>query len=564
MPELTLRGQLGVSTTRVNSDRFYPAEHSMFNSTEFTGVEGLSRRGRYTYGSGNSFSYDGRLTLSYSKVFNEVHQLYAGFDYSISEGKTRDYTFVAEGFSNEDLSFITNALQYEKGGTPAGGQTTDRRVGFTGNVNYTYDNRYFIDGSYRIDGSSQFGADKRYAPFWSVGLGWNIHHEKFMESLTPTISNLRLKASYGITGAMDFNKAAVATMYNYPAGDRYLHWSSAHVQGFGNKRLTWQETRESNFGLEFSLFDYRITGAFDYYIKDTDGLVSHMDIPLVMGFSSYYANVGKVRNSGFETSLSAYLIRDLQHDFSWMVSGQVVYNKNKVLKLSDAIKSQNEEYIASVGSQSNTRPANLLYEGRSQNGIYVVRSLGIDPVTGAELYLDKDGVPTSTWNTQDRVYAGLDATYGSPYRGNASTMVRWKDFTLNISFGYQWGGQTYNTTLIDRVEVTNSAIGRRNVDRRVYEARWQKPGDRTFFKAYGDRVTYATSRFVMDDNWFDIQSVSLQYRWSTARLKQLTGLQSILFNVNMSDLWHFSSIRYERGTSYPFARNVQGSVSFLF
>ena len=564
LPELTLRGQLGVSTTRVNSDRFYPAEHSMFNSTEFTGVEGLSRRGRYTYGSGNSFSYDGRLTLSYSKVFNEVHQLYAGFDYSISEGKTRDYTFVAEGFSNEDLSFITNALQYEKGGTPTGGQTTDRRVGFTGNVNYTYDNRYFIDGSYRIDGSSQFGADKRYAPFWSVGLGWNIHHEEFMESLTPTISNLRLKASYGITGAMDFNKAAVATMYNYPAGDRYLHWSSAHVQGFGNKRLTWQETRESNFGLEFSLFDYRITGAFDYYIKDTDGLVSHMDIPLVMGFSSYYANVGKVRNSGFETSLSAYLIRDLQHDFSWMVSGQVVYNKNKVLKLSDAIKSQNEEYIASVGSQSNTRPANLLYEGRSQNGIYVVRSLGIDPVTGAELYLDKDGVPTSTWNTQDRVYAGLDATYGSPYRGNASTMVRWKDFTLNISFGYQWGGQTYNTTLIDRVEVTNSAIGRRNVDRRVYEARWQKPGDRTFFKAYGDRVTYATSRFVMDDNWFDIQSVSLQYRWSTARLKQLTGLQSILFNVNMSDLWHFSSIRYERGTSYPFARNVQGSVSFLF
>ena len=564
LPELTARGQFGVSATHNTSDLFYPAEHSMFNGTEYTGVEGLSRKGKYTYGTGDSFSYDGRLTLSYSKTFKDVHQLYAGFDYSVSESKTRSYTFVAEGFSNEDLSFITNALQYEKGAAPAGSEIVDRRVGFTGNVNYTYDNRYFIDGSYRIDGSSQFGSDKRYAPFWSVGVGWNIHNEKFMESLLPTISNLRLKASYGITGAMDFNQAAVETMYNYPPGDRYLNWSAAHVQGLGNKKLTWQETRETNIGLEFSLFDYRITGAFDYYIKDTEGLVSQMDMPLAMGFSSYYANVGKVRNKGFEASLSAYIIRDLERDFSWMISGQLVYNKNEILKLSDAIKEQNNEYLSSGGTVSNTAPAYLLYEGRPQKGLYVVRSLGIDPATGRELYLDRNGNPTTVWNNADRVYAGVDATYGSPYRGNASTMIRWKDFTLNISFGYQWGGQTYNSTLINRVEITNTTIGQKNVDRRVYEDRWQKPGDKTFFKGYGEDDTYATSRFVMDDNWFDIQSVSLQYRWSTPQLKQATGLQSILFGVNMSDLWHFSSIKYERGTSYPFARNIQGSVTFLF
>ena len=190
--------------------------------------------------------------------------------------------------------------------------------------------------------------------------------------------------------------------------------------------------------------------------------------------------------------------------------------------------------------------------------------MGIDPATGKEIYLDKNGNPTTVWNTADRVYAGVDATYGSPYRGNASTMIRWKDFTLNVSFGYQWGGQTYNSTLIDRVEVTNLTIGRQNVDQRVFSDRWQKPGDKTFFKGYSNEATYATSRFVMDDNWFDIQSVSLQYRYSTARLQQATGLQSILFGVNMSDLWHFSSIKYERGTSYPFARNIQGSVTFLF
>lgn len=563
LPELTARGQFGVSTTRSRSDAFLPAEHSTFNGSVYEGSEGILRKGSYTYGNGEYFSYDGRITVSYSKVFKDVHQVYAGLDYSVSESKNENYVFRAEGFSNQDLSFLTNALQYEKGGTPTGSEVISRRIGFTGNVNYTYDNRYYIDASYRVDGSSQFGADKRYAPFWSLGLGWNIHREKFMEAFYPTISNLRLKASYGITGTMEFDKASVATMYQYFAGERYKNWSSAHLLGLGNPDLTWQETHETNIGLEVALFDNRITAAFDYYNKETDGMVSSKDIPLAMGFSSYSANAGKVRNRGFEASLSAYIIRDLKKEFSWMVSGQLVYNKNTILELSEAIKEQNQNFIAS-GSTGSDQPAHLLYEGRSMYSLYVVRSLGIDPATGQEMYLDRNGRVTNVWNKADYVYAGVDATYGSPYRGNASTLIRWKDLTLNISFAYQWGGQTYNSTLINRVEVSNGTIGVRNVDKRVLSDRWQKPGDKTFFKGYSTESTRASSRFVMDDNWFDIQSVSLQYRWATPGLRKATRLQSILFGINMSDLWHFSSIRYERGTSYPFARNVQGSVTLLF
>ena len=326
LPELILRGQLGLSTTRSTSDIFYPAEHSMFNTkaNNSSNLE-IIRKGRYTYGSGEGFSYDGRLTLSYSKVFADKHQLYTGFDYSITESKSKNYSFVAEGFSSQDLPFLSNALSYASGQAPTGSEIISRRVGFTGNVNYTYDNRYFVDASYRLDGSSQFGADKRFAPFWSIGAGWNIHHERFMEPLSPVVNALRLKASYGVTGTMDFTSAAARTMYHYSSGDRYVSWNAAH-----------------------------------------------------------------------------------------------------------------------------------------------------------------------------------------------------------------------------------------------FSDRWQKPGDRTFFKAYGDQGTYATSRFVMDDNWFDIQSVSLQYRWNSVWLQRTAKLQSILFGLNMTDLWHFSSIKYERGTSYPFARNVQGSVTFLF
>lgn len=563
LPELTLRGQLGISTTRSTSDEFYPAEHSMFLNNSDTTDE-ILRRGQYTYGTGDDFTYDGRLTLSYSKMFKDKHQLYAGVDFSISESKYDNYSFVAEGFSDQDLSSITNALQYQSGGTPTGSETISRRVGYTGNVNYTYDNRYFIDGSFRMDGSSQFGAEERFAPFWSIGAGWNVHHEKFMENLAPTVNELRLKTSYGATGAMDFDAAAARTMYRYASGDRYVNWNAAHLAGFGNPNLTWQDTYETNIGLEFSLFDYRLSGEFNYYIKDTKGLVSSMDLPLAMGFQSYSENVGKVRNKGFEASLNLYLLRDTHRDITWTVSGQLIYNKNEILTLSDAIKAQNENYISATGTSDRTSPAHLLYEGRSMYGLYVVRSLGIDPATGEEMYLDKNGNVTKTRSKEDYVYAGVDATYGSPWRGNASTMIRWKDFTLNVSFGYQWGGQTYNSTLINRVEVSTGTIGRQNVDRRVFEDRWQKPGDKTFFKGYSSSSTYASSRFVMDDNWFDIQSVSLQYRWNSEWLQRTTKLQSILFGINMSDLWHFSSIKYERGTDYPFARNIQGSVTFLF
>lgn len=559
LPELTLRGQLGVSTSRNSSDLFYPAEHSLFSDTQKYPIGSL-RRGSYTYGTGDDFSFDGHVTVSYSKIFKDVHQLYGGLDFSFSETKFKNYTFNAEGFSNEDLSFISNALQYPEGERPIGMRETSRRLGFTGNVNYTYDRRYFLDLSYRVDGSSQFGANKRYAPFWSAGLGWNLHHEKFMETIK-LFNEFRLRASIGQTGAMDFAKSDVLTMYRYASGDQYAIWSAAHLQGLGNENLTWQKTDEKNLGLDFQLLDSRVFGSFNLYSKVTKGLVSYMNMPLSMGFPSYSDNVGEVKNSGFEVSLGAYLIRDVKREFTWSVNAQLVYNKNRIEKLSEAIAKQNEDFLEAGEVKNDMLPATLLYEGRPQYGLYVVRSLGIDPATGAEMFLDQNDNVTTTWNTKDRVYCGESQ---APYRGNASTMIRWKDLSLNVSFGYQWGGQMYNSTLANRVEVTTGNIMNRNADERVFTERWQKPGDATFFKKIDSYSTKATSRFVMDDKWFEIQSISLEYRWNTDWLKRTTQLQSVLFGLNINNLAHFSSVRYERGTSYPFARNIQGTITIIF
>ncbi len=430
-----------------------------------------------------------------------------------------------------------------------------RLVGFTGNATYTYDNRYYIDLSYRVDGSSKFGSDKRFAPFWSTGIGWNIHNEHFMKD-QQLFSNLRLKASYGVTGTQDFTTESVYTTYSYDSDSRYLSWAAANMMGLGNSALTWQKTKELNIGTEIGMLKNRITAEFNYYVKNTSNLLSAMDLPLSSGFSSYTANVGKMRNKGFEASANAYIIRDYEREFNLMVGGQLVYNKNKITKLSDAIKRQNELYLA-----QNVEVSNLFYEGRPLNAIYAVRSAGIDPSTGNEIFYDRDGNMTTTWNASDKVYLGSSTPL---WQGNFRTMLMYKNFTFNVSFGYHWGGKTYNQTLRDRVEVTTSEVGQHNVDSRVLSDRWLKPGDVTFFSNFSPYSRKATSRYVFDDRLLELQSVSLQYRWNSAWLRANTGLESMVFGVNASDLFYWSSVKNERGTDYPYARNVQCSVTLTF
>ena len=553
---LHVRGKIGVTTNRSSSDYFLPAEHSMFTDEEYTSATGLMRRGRYTYGTGRDDLISGNLTVSYSKTFADKHQVYVGADYSISEEKTDDKSFVAEGFSNSDLNFIGNARQYLQNGTPSGDKNTVRLVGVTGNANYTYDNRYYVDLSYRVDGSSKFGSDKRFAPFWSVGTGWNIQNEKFMKK-QHFFSRLRLKASYGITGSQDFTTQDVYSTYKYDSGNYYLGWSSAQLAGLGNEELTWQKTKELNLGAEIGILDHRATLEFNYYTKKTTNLLSAMDLPLSSGFSSYTANVGEMKNTGFEASATAYIIRDYERHFNWMIGGQLVYNKNKIERLSDAIKRQNEAYMA-----QSVEVSNLLFEGKPLNAIYAVRSAGIDPSTGEEVFYDRDGNLTNTWRASDKVYLGSSEPL---WRGNFRTMVMWHNFTFNASFGYHWGGKLYNSTLRDRVEVTRQTIGSQNVDSRVLSERWAQPGDNTFFRNFNDNYTpHATSRYVFDDRVLQLQSISLQYRWNSDWLHKVTHLESAVFAINASDLFYWSSVKYERGTSYPYARNVQGTVTLTF
>ena len=556
---LKLRGQLGISSTDNSSDYFLPAEHSYFTTgdqkAEYATDEGFFRRGLYRYGTGREYSYSGNVTVTYNKTFAEKHLLSVGVDWSLAETQSRSYSFELEGFSSEDMSFLGNARQYMKDGIPSGTKTSTRRFGLTGNVNYIYDGRYYVDLAYRVDGSSTFGSDKKYAPFWSTGIGWNLHNEQFLQG-HPVLTTLRLKASYGETGSQQGSSTGASTTYKYSTDNKYMNWNGTILQGWGNPKLTWQKTDEFNVGMEFGLWTGRVKGEINVYTKKTANLLSNMDLPLSMGFSSYIANVGEVENKGWEASFSGYAIRDSERRMNLMFSGQLVYNKNKITKLSDAIKAQNELYL-----QEDVDVSNLFYEGRPQNAIYAVRSLGIDPSTGNEIFLDKNGKITDTWKPSDKVYLG---SKDQKYRGNGSIMFMWKGLTVNVACSYYWGGKVYNETLLNKVEVTKNTLSTQNVDARVLKSRWFQAGDVTFFKQLSNTQTRATSRFVMDDNVFEISSIGVQYRWDTPWIQKYTRATSITFGVNMSDILHLSSIKMERGTSYPYARNIQGYIKFLF
>lgn len=556
IPDLTLRGQFGISKMNNDSDYFLPAEHSTFiTGSAYQDDEGFLRRGLYRYGTGNGYCYDGNVNLAYSHVFADKHQLYVGADYNISANDNLAYTFVAEGISDSENPFLGNARQYYKNGTPSGSKGKTRRIGFTGNVNYTYDSRYYVDLSYRVDGSSTFGAEKKWAPFWSTGIGWNVHNEKWFKA-NPILSILRLKASVGEVGSQMGSGSGANTIYNSVTNNKYMNWVGSQLTAWGNPRLTWQTTFSSNFGLEFGMLKGRLKGEFNYYTKKTSNLLSSMDLPSSMGWNSYIANIGEVRNRGWELSLTGYPIRDLKHNFTWMMTGQLVYNKNWISKLSDAVKAQTEAY-----REQDVEVANLFYEGMPQNAIYAVKSLGIDPSTGKEIYVDRDGNVTDTWRAGDKVFCGQS---DPKYRGNLSNVLRYKGWTLNFTFSYYWGGYTYNSTLRDKVEVSINALKSQNVDRRALTDRWMNPGDVTFFKGYEEDQTRATSRFVMKDNVLELSSLSLQYRWDDKFVRNNLRMQSVTFGLNCNDLVHWGSVKQERGTSYPYARNIQGSVKVLF
>ncbi|SEM68054.1 TonB-linked outer membrane protein, SusC/RagA family [bacterium A37T11] len=554
-PHLLLQGTIGLTSLISSSDDFKPASHSSFASYS---ASDILRKGSYAYNSGKEFDYNGTLRASYTNIFKGVHQVTGGIQVDLSQNQNRNFIFNAEGFPDETIDFLGMALQYQQDGKPGGSEATTRRIGVLGNMSYAYDNRYLADVSYRIDGASQFGSDRLFAPFWSGGLGWNLHNEHFIKDNLPFINRLKLRASFGVTGNQAFGAYLPLATYSYITNDQYHGWLGATQTALGNPNLQWQKSGKTDFGFESEWLNSRLSFQADYYIEKTSNLLSSLELPYANGFSNYIENIGKLQQHGIELATRVVVLQNTQRRFYWSVSANIVYNTDKIVQLSEAMKAANEQLALQQDLGSNT-PNKIIREGASQNTIYAVRSLGIDPSTGKELFLNKDGEVTYTWTANDRVAVGVDQP---KYRGNLSTTLNFDNLMFSASFGYRFGGQLYNQTLIDKVENADRLF---NVDNRVFYDRWQKPGDVTFFRGINETLKVnPSSRFVQNENTFSCQSVSMQYNINNRHFLHKLGLESLMVGANCGELFYFSTVKQERGLDYPYTRQFNISLNAIF
>ena len=424
-------------------------------------------------------------------------------------------------------------------------------------LSYSYKDYFTLNANGRFDASNKFGSrsNEKFLPIWSVSGMWNLK-ETFMKH-ADFISNMRLRTSYGIQGNMLEDQSPNLILRQGTINPMYNENIST-VARYPNPNLKWETTTAYDLGLDFGMWEDRLTVTFGYYLKKTKNLLSSVTLPTSLGFIDYKENLGQMENEGVELALRSFVYKSNDWNVSLFVN--MAHNKNRIVSISNALSSYNDKADQEQANNDDykTKPMVRYKEGRSSTAIYAMKSLGIDRATGKELFQRQDGTNTYVWDPKESVVCGDTEP---KVTGAFGTNITWKQLNLNMNFSYRLGGQVYNQTLINRVE---NADPRDNVDRRVLEQRWQKPGDHTFYKDINDKsTTPASSRFIQDENVLQLGSLSLSYDLKKEWLKPI-GFDMVRLTAMMNDVFRLSTVKRERGISYPFARSMSLGVMVQF
>ena len=311
----------------------------------------------------------------------------------------------------------------------------------------------------------------------------------------------------------------------------------------GNPDLKWQKKLSRNIGITAAMLDNRLNVEFNWYNNTTYDLLMPINLPYSVGVSSMNVNFGQLNNSGIDLSLSGRILNT--RDWSWVMVLTGGHVMDKIKNISTALKG------TEVADASDAiKPKILFTEGGSQFDIYAMRSAGIDPATGQEIFIKKDGSYTYNYNSDDRVAVG---NTNPILQGSWINTWRYKGFSLSLTTTYTFGGDFYNSTLQGKVENINP---KQNVDARAYTDRWKKPGDLVRYLAINStRETVNSERFVEKRNELYFSSINVAYEFNTKFMSKI-GLKKLSVGFGLSDLGYLSSVKFERGTSYPYCRAI--------
>lgn len=370
-----------------------------------------------------------------------------------------------------------------------GGRSQNRLISQIGIFRYSYANRYTFTASLRQDGTSQVSKDNRYQLFYAFGGAWNIYNEDFMKNVDG-ISNLRLRGSYGRTG----NAAGFASDFGYRSlyGRGNYGGSAALVPMYpGNPAYNWELNDVADVGLEFSLFNGRLRTEIDAYNRVTANLFMEKRLSYTSGFESMAINGGKVRNRGVELFIAGDIIKN--RDFTFNASLNLGYNQNRILNLGGEDDLVTEDY-------------SINKVGKPIGQFFMVRWAGVDPQTGAPMYLDAEGEKTYTFNPDDAVE--VKGSFDPPLKGGLTLNFSYRKFELSTLFTFIKGMYRLNTAELFRTSADenyrfyNQSVAMLNM--------WQKPGDITDHPSAA-YPRYMTDRELQNADYIKLRNLRLAY-----------------------------------------------------
>src|SRR5690606_7221171 len=388
---------------------------------------------------------------------------------------------------------------------------------------------------------------------WSTGVAWNAHNEHFIkDGALSWINQLRIRGSIGNPGNQNFDNYISMRLYRYNNENRNPFGASTIISNMGNRSLRWQTTLDRNVGLDLTVLNNRLRINADYFVKNTDPLLVFVSLPSSTGVSKVAQNIGEQVTHGF-TLITDYTVLK-RNQLNWRINLNLRQLKAQYRNMGNQLANFNEA--------NKSRNLVRYYDGGSPSDLWAVRSAGIDPATGREIFLNRNNEQTFVHNYQDEVIVGNS---DPDLEGVIGTNFFYKGFTASAYLRYRIGGQAFMQTLYEKVENISRANVTLNQDKRALYERWQKPGDVARFKSIAlTETTPMSSRFVEDNNQIIGESFSLGYENTNAAWLQSIRASSVTFRAYMNDIFHLSTIKNERGIDYPFARSVSFSAAVRF
>ena len=510
---LTLHADANISRFIFSNSYFSPK----ITLPEQLGMEPTSTLAESNYRNTNTsinFRADYKFTLT------EAHRFDVMAGYSADRYWSKEHDQAYSGFPNDDV--LNNASSATTVNKPTETYSKSGLNSIYGRLSYDFLSRYLLDFSLRSDESSKFGPGNKRGTFPAVSLAWRINQEPFLESVRD-IDDLKLRLSWGKTGSTNVSDFSYIQYFN---GNLYGGQSGLTLAStYPNRDIKWEMTTEYNAGVDFTLFNGRLTGSFDIYHRKTDGALAPAPIALEFGIGTYYSNILDLTNNGFEFSIGGDVVRTKDFTYNTMLS--ISSNKNKITKLNGSTLDMMHQDLYMEGHAMGT------VKGYKVAGIYQsqdqIRKLNEQAIAkGYDFYQDGAAVGDYMFadTNGDGYISEADRTaIASPEPkvfGGWSNTLSYKNFTLSMLFQYQLGGDAYYSTM---QESASGAIGM-SILREMYGNTWTpERTDAKYAKlmwmpsAYTN--TQANDRYVYSNSYFRLRNITLSYTFEPAWLERL-------------------------------------------